>query len=647
MRLMRYIVVILTAVFSAVSSAEVATIPFDFSNRPKLGFFEKTWSHFGTGTVERIEYSIKRPYRQKLAIRVTDASGQTFQDDVPPASDTWVRHVKTMTAQWPLHFGGAKDGVMHHPIRDFRVLVLGKGKGEVSIRDVVFRERPPWPVPVVALRADISGAEPPTALDVEVKAAEGTFVGGRLAVEWEDWDGGRIAGADLAAPALASGQTWRASVPYAKRPAERNAILCSAKLVCGEVECEVEGPAWVAPVGACPTDFSKRDDVPWGTGIYLHRWGAGEKAYAQMERLAAAAEAAGIRWLREEIVWRQIERKSGQLDYSKYDRIMEIVERHGFRVCMLFGALSRDFANTDDDYPERYCVALRQAVRRYRGRIEAWEICNEPNLPWPMDPRWAANYRRLLPMATKVVHEEDSSARTVGCCASGLGVGFVKSLSDETFDDVSIHPYRRFVDAREFLADLAEVRSAGKGRDIWITEIGWHTFAPGFFGRKGKERPVTQQAFAALMARAHMVAAVAQGVRTVCGYDFVDDGVLAAGYEYHMGVVHGNVAPKPAYRALAKVFRLFRSGVPAMDIRSDGVCVFRMGGKCAVWTIGAERRMVVAFPAGIAASNLMDESVAPHQMGDKAAYVVDEGHPLFFEGQLLSVELVENGEANK
>ena len=42
-----------------------------------------------------------------------------------------------------------------------------------------------------------------------------------------------------------------------------------------------------------------------------------------------------------------------------------------------------------------------------------------------------------------------------------------------------------------------------------------------------------------------MVAAAASGVRAVFGYDFVDDGVLAAGRECHMGVVYDNFAPKP------------------------------------------------------------------------------------------------------
>jgi hypothetical protein len=361
-----------------------------------------------------------------------------------------------------------------------------------------------------------------------------------------------------------------------------------------------------------------------------------------MEKLAAAAKDAGICWLRDQIVWRQIEREPGCLDFSRYDRIMSIVESNGLHVCMLFGALGKNVTWNDPDYPERYCAALRKAVRRYRGRVESWEIVNEPNLPWPMDPRWAANYRRLLPMATKVVHEEDPAARTVGCAASGLGVGFIRSLAGEEFDDVSLHPYRRFVDDREFLEDLARVLEAGRGRKMWITEIGWDAAFPGYAGKSGSEFPVSMHEFASLMARAYMVAASAKGVKAVFGYDFVDDGWEAAGYEYHMGVMYDRVAPKPAYRAIAKVFRHFPSGKPSVDVRGDGVRVFRMGGKCAVWTAGSERRTVAVSPAGAVASNLMDEPAVPRVAGGKALYAVDDRHPLFFDGELSSVEAAEN-----
>lgn len=172
--------------------------------------------------------------------------------------------------------------------------------------------------------------------------------------------------------------------------------------------------------------------------------------------------------------------------------------------------------------------------------------------------------------------------------ASGLGLGFVKSLANETFDDVSVHPYRRFVDEREFLADLDELYAASRGRDVWMTEIGWDSF-PGFRRNADVGHLVSLHEYASLIARAYMTAASGKGVRAVFGYDFVDDGLLAAGFEYHMGIVYGDASPKPAYRAVAKVCRTFPDGKPCMTVGDDGLTVSRMGGKCAVWVHASSR----------------------------------------------------------
>lgn len=612
------------------TSGEFA-IPFDFTKPPPFGFFSRTWKYGGTGEVEKVYYTVHSPFRRPLAVRVTDASGQTFQMPVPQGSEAWFSHEKEVEGRWDLHFGGANDGVIHHPIRDFQILVLG-GKmdrpvGEVRVKDIVFRERSSPSKPEVKLYADVYTDDPPLTLDVELKATSGDFAGGTFAAQWSDWDGNRVAGQSVECPPVASGGIWKVSLPYAAPPAGKKAVFCNAELRYGGSLIVQEGPAWTAPVElAAPS--KAMPSSPWGTGIYLHRWGGSQRSFAKMKQLAEAANRAGIKWLREEMVWRHVVKK-GPADFAYYDRIMEICETNGMSVCMLFGAMPRDIQKTDPDFPEKYCDALRKAVRHYKGRVAAWEICNEPNLPWPMDPRWAENYKRLLPMATKIVHEEDPAARSVGCSASGLGVGFVRSLADQTFDDVSVHPYRRFVDEREFLADLAELHAAGKGRDIWMTEIGWDSF-PGYRRVRSPDHLIPLHEQASLIARAYMTTAAFDGLKAVFGYDFVDDGIVAAGFEYHMGVVYENVSPKPAYRALAKVCRTFESGKPLMEVRDNGLRIFRMGGKCAVWVHGFEPTEIVV-EKDIPATNLMDEKVLPKKTDGKIVYRVDSHHPIFFD----------------
>lgn len=617
----------------AVSVAEVVSIPFDLGNIPPIGFFSHSWRYPGTGTVERVCFTLRAPFRTVVSVRMVDSTGQTFQSRVAQGSEAWFPNENAVDGQWELHFGGAKDGVFHHPLKDFQVLVHGgKSKtetGSVFVKDVQFHEKPTCP-PTLKVIADVYREVPPKTMSVEVNADRGHFPGGEFAAKWQDWDGNVLATHRVACPAVASGGVWRTEMPYAPRPSGKNAIFCDAELRYGTETLKRECPAWTAPVDAEPSAVPKPDS-PWGTGIYLHRWGFSERSFRMMERLVETASRAGIRCLREQMLWYQIA-ENGTHDFSDYDRIMRICETNGMSLCMLFCTIWRREDTKAPDYPERYCAALRQAVRHYRGKVAAWEICNEPNLPWPMAPEWMDNYRRLLPMATSVVHEEDPSARTVGCSASGLGLGFVKSLANETFDDVSVHPYRRFVDEREFLADLDELYAASRGRDVWMTEIGWDSF-PGFRRNADVGHLVSLHEYASLIARAYMTAASGKGVRAVFGYDFVDDGMLAAGFEYHMGIVYGDASPKPAYRAVAKVCRTFPDGKPSMTVGDDGLTVFRMGGKCAVWVHGFEPSAIEAEGAAMA-TNLMDEKALPEMRDGSMVYFTDSRHPLFFDREM-------------
>ena len=55
-------------------------------------------------------------------------------------------------------------------------------------------------------------------------------------------------------------------------------------------------------------------ESPWGMGVYLYRYGAG----AEMDRAASLAQAAGVKWSREEFSWGRIETQPGLLEHSFY-----------------------------------------------------------------------------------------------------------------------------------------------------------------------------------------------------------------------------------------------------------------------------------------------------------------------------------------
>ena len=129
---------------AAVSVAEVVSIPFDLGNIPPIGFFSHSWRYPGTGTVERVCFTLRAPFRTVVSVRMVDSTGQTFQSRVAQGSEAWFPNENAVDGQWELHFGGAKDGVFHHPLKAFQVLVHGgKSKtetGSVFVKDVQFHE---------------------------------------------------------------------------------------------------------------------------------------------------------------------------------------------------------------------------------------------------------------------------------------------------------------------------------------------------------------------------------------------------------------------------------------------------------------------------------------------------------------------------
>jgi hypothetical protein len=94
---------------------------------------------------------------------------------------------------------------------------------------------------------------------------------------------------------------------------------------------------------------------------------------------------AGIGWIRIDFVWALVELGRGEFDWSRYDRLIEDAEVRGLRVfATLQGtpqwATSGTLFNGVPDDPRDWQDFCYRAASRYRGRIHAWGLWNEPNL---------------------------------------------------------------------------------------------------------------------------------------------------------------------------------------------------------------------------------------------------------------------------
>jgi hypothetical protein len=134
-----------------------------------------------------------------------------------------------------------------------------------------------------------------------------------------------------------------------------------------------------------------------------------------------------------------------------------------------------------DDAIRRFGAYAEAAARRYRGRVRAWEVWNEPNEAtfWQSTPE---RYVRLLQAAYEGVKRGDPDAVVVGGSISGADLVYLRKLfalgAGRWMDAVSVHPYSwGWTPESSLLLDelrgmALAVRSEGLPGGLWITEIG-------------------------------------------------------------------------------------------------------------------------------------------------------------------------------
>jgi hypothetical protein len=309
----------------------------------------------------------------------------------------------------------------------------------------------------------------------------------------------------------------------------------------------------------------------------------------------AALGDAGWRLLRTDFTWSAIEPSPGQRDFGRYDALVAQAKRHRIR---LLGLL--DYGNPwaspsapagDDRYPPDDPAAFADfaaaAARRYRGRVPAWEVWNEPNNGlsgfWKPSPD-AGAYARLAVAAARAIRRADRRATvvtgglapTLDFLSYGGDWGFVTAADAAvprwlaSFDAAAFHPYS-FLQAPApetdsgpagptLVQQIADFRARVNATHVfgvapWVTELGWHTAADS--GTPGFPPGVSEEDQARYLVRAWTLA-LAAGVERVCWYTATDYANADHDKEAAFGLFRYQTAadplqPKPAFAA-ARVF---------------------------------------------------------------------------------------------
>jgi hypothetical protein len=233
--------------------------------------------------------------------------------------------------------------------------------------------------------------------------------------------------------------------------------------------------------------------------------------------LAAAlddAVAVGVRRIRVDLAWGDIQPSPVQYDWGRFDHIIAAARRRDLAVLPVL-AYTPPWARpsgcmTDKCSPIHPALFARfaaTAASRYASLgVHAWEVWNEPNTEgfWRPEPN-AYNYAQLLKWVSAAIHDVDSSAFVIlGGLAAVLTesgrispTDFLATVSqlggNRVIDAVAYHPYtypylaseRREastwsrIDATSVSLRSVLNQYGTPNLPIWITEYGAPTSGPG------------------------------------------------------------------------------------------------------------------------------------------------------------------------
>lgn len=272
----------------------------------------------------------------------------------------------------------------------------------------------------------------------------------------------------------------------------------------------------------------------------------------------------GAKWVRlwdTGDTWNVYELERGRFRWEKLDAKIAAAQRNDVKVLYVF-AYTPTWASArpeEGHYTGAGATAeprkindwrnfVREVARRYKGRIAAYEVWNEPNAGFFSGTVEA--YERLLEAAYEVLKQEDPAARVLGLSATGSYFEWMEQAFKlgalKHMDVVSVHTYTTPRSPEEVnLVGRYEgthrlIKQYGAPRPVWNTEVGlWQPEREG--GRPMTEdrivakapeqtrpnwtaswpyRPITEQAAAEYCVRTYLIT-MACGVERLFWYSWV------------------------------------------------------------------------------------------------------------------------------
>jgi len=246
----------------------------------------------------------------------------------------------------------------------------------------------------------------------------------------------------------------------------KNIKTISALLLAAALPLFASASATITPDG---------DGLPFGVCSHPHK----SREINIRELLFDKMKEARVQWLRDDFSWWKVEEQKGKFDFQVFDEIMDSLDA---RKIKMLGILTEHDANGKSAFKKRkeWLEYIAATVEHFKGRVQYWEILNEPDL-YHGTPQQASEYGKLLKEASSLIRKIDPNAKIV---YTGLAYGekayleaSLKECDTSKFDAIGIHTYpaptppEDTIAARVKLLNDAMDKFGGR-KPIWITEIG-------------------------------------------------------------------------------------------------------------------------------------------------------------------------------
>jgi polysaccharide biosynthesis protein PslG len=201
----------------------------------------------------------------------------------------------------------------------------------------------------------------------------------------------------------------------------------------------------------------------------------GYQTPAEVDRMADL----GIRYLRTDLAWSQVEQRPGEYSFEAYDALLRALASRGMRAVLVLAYGNDLYGGGPPRTPEVRRAFARfagAAAARYAGRGVLWQIWNEPNLSqfWGPEPD-AAEYVALAQLTAAAIRRADPDAFVIGPSTGGpeFDLAFVEDVFRlgllESLDAVSVHPFgAAYPEAAEPFYESVRtlIRRYSPGRDV-------------------------------------------------------------------------------------------------------------------------------------------------------------------------------------